>query len=397
MTAGPAPGASAWRWPAHVALMLGAVAIVSGTLLPASGPPAATPWWCVLCGERGLADAIANVLLFVPLGIGLWWYRIGVARLAGGALAASLVIELLQWQVVSGRDAGAADVAWNTLGALLGAVLAAAIQDNRRAGARTLVASVAAVTAVTVAGMLTSPSFPASVYYGQWTAQLGHFARYHGAVLSAGVEGLPLPSTRLADSRVVRERLAAGAAVTVRAVAGPPPDALAPIFSIFDDAQREILVLGTSREDLVLRVRTRAADLGLAGPEVRWRGALAGVRTGDTLALAVHRDGRAYCLGFNGRRRCGFSPTAGRAWSLIQRPAYVPAALESSLDMIVMALLGTMVGATLCRQSGGFVMGVVALAVAIAVDWAFAGQPPLADAAGLVLGMALGTRVPPRW
>ncbi|MCI0621912.1 MAG: hypothetical protein L0387_09615 [Acidobacteria bacterium] len=67
-------------------------------------------------------------------------------------------------------------------------------------------------------------------------------------------------------------RIAAG--IEVRAVTGTPTADLAPIFSIFDDRQREIVLLGQNGTDLVYRLRTRSGALRLRSPALRLTGVL---------------------------------------------------------------------------------------------------------------------------
>src|SRR5574338_14227 len=85
---------------------------------------AATPWYCVVCGDQGMVDVLLNVALFVPLGLGLGLLgaRPFRALLAGFALA--LAIELLQATLVTGRDPSLSDVLTNSCGTFMGACLA---------------------------------------------------------------------------------------------------------------------------------------------------------------------------------------------------------------------------------------------------------------------------------
>lgn len=96
--------------------------VLAVTLTPVGGHPNSQPAWCIVCGTRGLADFLGNILLFVPLGLALaalgWsWWRVALA----GTLL-SVGIEALQVFVVTGRDASIGDVLGNGLGALAGAL-----------------------------------------------------------------------------------------------------------------------------------------------------------------------------------------------------------------------------------------------------------------------------------
>ncbi len=116
----------------YLVLVLSLAFIGLMTLLPApeeAARAAATPLDCILCGDLGSVDFLLNILLFVPLGVGLGlagfsWRR---AVVLAGLLSAG--IELLQMKFIPGRDASLGDILSNTLGGGLGALLAARWQD----------------------------------------------------------------------------------------------------------------------------------------------------------------------------------------------------------------------------------------------------------------------------
>ena len=109
---------------ASAALLLGAVGVIAmATLAPAGGVSAAhvPPAWCLVCGPAWLADAVANVALFLPLGAAVYIGRWGVRTAWLVGLAVSLAVELVQWSGLLGsRSPAVADVATNSTGALVG-------------------------------------------------------------------------------------------------------------------------------------------------------------------------------------------------------------------------------------------------------------------------------------
>jgi hypothetical protein len=297
-------------------------AIFAVTLVPApGGGGGGDAVFCLICGERGLADVILNVLLFAPLGAALARGGGSAVRpvLVGGLV--SLTVEVLQIGI-SGRDASPGDLLMNTLGAALGAfvVRTAGVWVDpppRRARKFSAAALGGALGVLALGGWLLSPSWPDTVYYGQWTPEFGNLEHYGGRVLDAAVGDLPLPSRRLADSDAVREALARGVELRVDAIAGPPPAGLAPIFNIYDDRQREILFIGAYFEDLVLRYRTRSAEVRLDRPELRWIGGLEGVAEGDPLRLRLRRSEGGYCLEVNGVEHCPPGYTVRDVWGVL--------------------------------------------------------------------------------
>ena len=254
-----------------LAIVLGAILAV--TLWPVMGAETRPLRWCAGCGERGVAHVLLNIILFTPLGALL--ALAGVLRrwswLSGGVLSA--LIEGAQL-FIPGRDASVDDVLTNTTGTILGSLVAVAVlgwlrrsvrpPPPRRAAAA-LVLAAAVLLAVAATGLLLRPSLPRDIdYYGQWTPDLGEFEWYHGRVLRAELGSVALPSTRLPDAPRVRGLLLAGVPLHVRAVAGPAVARLAPVFSIYDGAQGEIVLLGLDRNDFVLRYRTRGYEIGRA-------------------------------------------------------------------------------------------------------------------------------------
>jgi VanZ family protein len=75
-----------------------------------------------------LAEMLANVLLFAPLGMALSWRfpSLGVVRITLATLAVSVGVEVLQAVEQAGRWASTTDVLMNALGGMIGALAAGA-------------------------------------------------------------------------------------------------------------------------------------------------------------------------------------------------------------------------------------------------------------------------------
>ena len=368
--------------------------ILAATLVPVPGPGPAGFQWRILVGEFDLSDVINNVVLFVPLAVALRCSGVSAGKAVALCALLSATIEFAQLRVVAGRDSSLSDLVSNTLGAVAGVALVRWLPARRRSALRGVAAAALSLAVIAGIGLLDRPSLPSTPYYGQWTANLGQYAWYRGRVLDAGIGGLPLPSWRLADTRAVRALLLAGAPLHVRAIAGPRPEGLAPLFSIYDAGRREILLVGPDGDDVVLHVRSRAVDVLLRPTELRWRGALTGVAPGDTLSVSVRREPAGYCLGVNGRERCGLAFTAGQAWALFQSyPGLAPAA-QALLTCVTMFLLGLPVGLVTARKGWGWA-GPVALLAGAAVVPALVGlaPTPLLELAALALGVLAARRV----
>jgi len=293
---------------AGLALTAAALVVIAvATLVPQpSEAPfvAQTPIWCLVCGQFGTLDVLLNVALFAPLGAGLLWLDLPWRRvvLIGGAL--SLAIETTQYFAIAGRDASLGDLLTNSAGTGLGALLAARwrlalFPSPRQAAALSAAAATAWLAQVGVSGAAMLPALPQSVYWGQRAPDLPQFERFRGELLDASVGDAPFPNLRMRNSAEIRERLLHAEALSVVAAPAEPTRALAPIVSIFDGDQREIVLVGQWREDLVFRIRSRAFDLRLRPPAVRLSAVFRGSGR-DTLRLSGALEGRRFVLHASG-------------------------------------------------------------------------------------------------
>jgi glycopeptide antibiotics resistance protein len=128
------------------ALFVVAVGVVVALTLtpsePAPGVPVVVPphfleqigdprlVWSLLTAAPADAEQVANIALYVPVGLlgRLVWRRVGPATLAG--LALTVAIETCQYSII-GRAGSITDIRNNTAGALLGALAAAALARRR--------------------------------------------------------------------------------------------------------------------------------------------------------------------------------------------------------------------------------------------------------------------------
>lgn len=86
--------------------------------------------WRLTSSPRELAEGFLNIVLFLPFGAALRWLRLLFlwAILLGFSL--SLSVELLQRFVIPGREGELQDLITNTIGAMLGWLLAAMLHRN---------------------------------------------------------------------------------------------------------------------------------------------------------------------------------------------------------------------------------------------------------------------------
>jgi VanZ family protein len=370
--------------------------ILALTLFPVAGAEKWLLSWKP-AGLRSAADALANVLLFVPFGVVAALLLRGWRPVAAAALL-SVCIELLQLGI-PGRYTSPYDLAFNTLGAAVGVVLARSAAQWLNpprwvAVVLTAVSLVAALAVLAGGGLLFRPAVPTTALYGQWTASFGDLETYEGRVTAARVGSLDVPSHRIRESDELRSLLLQNAPVRVDAVAGPPPAGLAPLFSIFDARAVEVMLIGVDAADLVIRHRMRSTELRLDEPHFRVYDALRGVRAGDEITVEIWRPGAELCLRVTdprgSRTRCDFGYTVGDTWALLMFP--VPRPLDSLLRVLWIVALLVPAGFWI-RRAPLPAAAVAALAVAVlALAPRFADMlpTPLVQLVAAVAGVALG-------
>ena len=286
---------------------------------------AATPLTCLVCGEMGGVDTFLNILLFVPLGLGLGMAGFSWRRALLLAFLLSFGIELLQMKVIAGRDASLGDLLTNTTGGTLGALLGIhwrrLLLPERQAARRlALLWAVALIGIWAISAWAFGPMYPVGApWYGQWAPDLGNYAPFRGTLLTLEAGGEPLLPGRAIDEARLEDAVAANPSMAFRAVLGPMPYRLAPVGAIFDEWQRQVILLGQERQDLAFGLRTRARILKLWTPTVNLKDGMAG-QPGDTVdAEGALRDG-AYELSsrIGGVVRTRTLPlSASWGWSLV--------------------------------------------------------------------------------
>ena len=280
-----------------VITVLGALAIASQTLIPhqkAIGAALSPRVGFAFDGLAGI-DVLFNILLFIPFGMGL---RLsGCSRKRSVAIAAMLsgVVELLQLGVVAGRESSVRDVLTNTLGALIGVLLAdgwrrlAFPSEIERRRLRVIAAACWLLLIAGEAAQL-ERAFPPTIWYGQWAPEGVFPATFGGRVLAVRLDSLEVPVRRLTNSDLVRASLLADRwTLNVSATTGESTADLSSVFSLFDNEQREMLLVGQRGTDLLVRYRTRAADFGLRPPSVLLPDAFA-LPKGEPIEISMEFD-----------------------------------------------------------------------------------------------------------
>ena len=416
-------------------LVAGSTLIILVLTLTPAGPQhqLATPiQLCVICGEFGLANLLRNVLLFVPLGLGLGLIirRPLLAWLP--ALALTLAVEAVQI-FVPGRNPLPIDVLANGAGAALGVLFLVSLRvtlpadglfrDPSPAGPPTdqtpprrtpgtvrlalagwILLPFGALTATAVAFQLQPPTPP---HFVQITPSLGHLETYRGQVREARLAGEALHIGRHPDPDRLENHLFGGARLDADVQVGPPPLRLAPLVSVYTGAQRELFLLGAHRHDVVLRLPYRATHLRLHPPDLRLPGGLEGMAPGRETSLSFWmeaaperpssglRTSAGACLAAAHRAACDLRPGIRDGWSLLYPATRLHHRLRQPVGVLWLLGLGFLPGlvARSALRAGGLAAGLTAFAWV--VPWAtgsmaWARLPDLALLAG---GAALGALV----
>jgi glycopeptide antibiotics resistance protein len=90
------------------------------TLWPLDDTEFSSPPWCVICDADYIPGFLLNMVLFLPLGVGLRLRGVALRRALLWMAALTIGVELLQFNVVPGRDASLGDILANLLGGWAG-------------------------------------------------------------------------------------------------------------------------------------------------------------------------------------------------------------------------------------------------------------------------------------
>ena len=361
------------------------------------------PWNCLFpCRDQSLRDAILNTFLFIPFGLTLR-QRLPAATAFLIVLATTVAIETSQGLWLVGRDPSLRDVLTNAAGGGIGIWLAVNWHRLLHGPAAwnaplALLTGTAWALLLATTALLVQPSLPRSRFWGQWAPELGQFDIWRGQLLSVTVNQYPLPKGRMHGGDVLRrELLSDSVMVQATVIAGPPPEFIAPIASVFDSAQRGIFVLGQRRDDLVFMIRTglRAAALGEQWVALR---AFPGRKPGDTTVVSGGVVGKAWVMRavHDGRiAETRIPMTPGLMWSALFPFTVV---LGPAAPLLSAAWLGaTILPAGFFAGRGSPPRGRLAMASALAVaclTWvalaAGLGIPPVLEYLGTLLGLAAG-------
>lgn len=380
---------------ALVAIAVWAVAALHPTPLDRAPASASTGSLSRFWRDWSLADGLRNVALTAPLGAALAVAGHGGPAIGAGAAGLACLVELAQlW--VPGRHTSAGDVLLDALGALLGAAawrrfVAARELSDTAAGRRAVAAGAVAAGLVVVAALAARPDLPPVAPSSAASPRIPWLSRASGRVLEARIGDLPLPPHQpVGDARDLERALREGGEVIVRwSVRDPAPGRVVPLLWVHRDGR--FWLMGVDGRDLVWRWPPVGQRIGLEATTWRWRDALDGFAVGRTAELHFTLSGAGLVAGLadGGSFRRRFGPT--ETWRLIVPASHAVGDCAIALGSAAWIALVWWPLGLFARRNRATAVGVAlaasALLAAPALGLAPAGP---ADWAGAALGLALG-------
>ncbi|HEX6941514.1 MAG TPA: VanZ family protein [Gemmatimonadaceae bacterium] len=251
-----------------VALVALSFALIAFFTLRPSPAIVMTPTFCIFCGALGGVDFVLNVLLFVPLGLSLQWTtgRWHMSAIIG--LTTTLVIEGLQWRIITGRDASLGDLLANTLGTLLGVWIATAVFRWLNATGVTArryaeAWGIAAVVVIIVSGWLLQPVVPRNPQWVQWTPVRLNTEPFKGHLISVELKTRTIRGVERVEASEAFDTLARSLSVRANIRSPGGPTRLPAIIVRIANDKEEGFTLGQSGQSAVFRTYIAAAKLRL--------------------------------------------------------------------------------------------------------------------------------------
>jgi hypothetical protein len=384
---------------------LGAVAILVLTLFPnrEQGPYAElTPLLCIICGPHGGADVFLNLLLFMPLAVGLrllgWtWGRVVLA-----SALLSLSVEILQLTVIPGRDASLSDLVTNTtggaVGAALGARLVTLLLPDRRI-ARRLFAGALGIFLLVLAlsALALQPWSPDGLVRSECTENDQRADVFTRSARRVTVNGVPVPceAPLLAaaewDRRVGRGAVDLEIEAVSRRVRGRA------LVHVLREGRHYLTVLAQLGRTAEFTSATAAERVSLYGPTLRLPLAFPADSGVPVTVEATSVGRRVYLAATHGgeRREVSLALSPSHGWTAVMIPGILPSNRLRETTAVWLALL--ILPAAYWAWFAGRPAGVAAaLAAAVTVGLgvlpALTGYAPVhwSEWAGAGLGVAVG-------
>ena len=386
---GPPDGAPGWG-PARV-LAFGWLGLVLVGTLGLPGDPATVPSGpCLVCGSRGTSDVLVNLAMLAPLGVaasaGVLGFRPALLFLL------PVAIELGQL-LLPGRHPSVGDVLFNVVGLGLGMLGYGAIRtgsDWLWRGGRLWAAGV--LLGAVCMSVLQTPMLPDSRYFANWNPDLRTVVPYPGPVISATVDGRLVESGPVPPELGLRHALGRGVPVALVLATAPPEGggSVEGIFGFWDDARREVMLLGVRDSLAVVRGWDWGRHLRFNhwSPSVPFDPLLDSAP--DTLALTLSwSPSVGACVAHGHTSVCEEPLTPADSWTLILSPT--SEGMFPWMSFLWLVALFVPLGFVAARRRWGPLLPAIpAVAMALLPSVTVAGSVTALAWLGVALGTALG-------
>jgi hypothetical protein len=260
---------------------VGLLAVAGATLIPLpqqTAASASTSLWCLVCGEYGGVDVLNNILLFLPLGLGIRLSGFRVMRVVAFGALLSLVIELLQFAIIPGRDASLSDVVTNTLGTWVGAMAGThlvrlLLPSSGQAAVLALAAALAWLTVQAATAVLLRPWASDEIRGGAWARATPGRTPFDGRVTAAVVSGFPIGNAPQPVSGLAAKVRQGDVHLEVRLLSGSHAAVWSPVFEVLKPGG-SVMSLEAVGRHLAFQPPMRSSQLRLRRPALRLDGAL---------------------------------------------------------------------------------------------------------------------------
>jgi VanZ like family len=306
----------------------GLLAILFLTLTPnprPSGPHHLTPLLCLVCGDSGGADVILNLILFMPMALGLALVGWPWGRIVGACFFLSLAVETVQYFPLTGRDASLSDVITNTasgaMGAAIGNRLALLLAPGPLLARRLSLAWAAAwLGLLLLTALALQPWAPADRIHNYCTAAYPTGEVFSGTVRATTLNGTALVCDQPVPQGVgIRRELREGNVVLETVAEAADPARGRQMIQVIRTFATPLVLLSQHGRDAVFQAPTAARAIRLFAPIVRLSRAFP-TQPGDQIELTGEAAGhrlRLTAVHDGGRRSVELPLSPSYGWTLL--------------------------------------------------------------------------------
>ena len=310
-----------------VVASVGLLAILVLTLIPNPGQARGsdeTPLLCLVCGESGGADVVLNLLLFIPLGVGLALLGLPWARVVGLCALLSLGVETLQYAAHTGRDASLSDLLTNTASGAVGAALVRRLDLLLAPGPLpawrlSLGAAAGWLAILSLTAISMHPWAPAGRLRNFCTASYPTSERFSGTARAMTLNGVALSCDQEVPRGETRREIRRGEVLLETVAEAGDPSRGREVIHLVRTSGTTLLLLAQQGRTAVFQAPTTAPALKLFAPVVRLPGAFPS-RPDGPVALTAETDDHHLRLSAahdGGRRVVELTLSPAYGWTLL--------------------------------------------------------------------------------